>query len=457
MANFKYTVANKDGKKLSGTVEAPDEKIAREELNNLGFSILSLKETTENAKLASHLTKFVFEAYDKSSKFVTGTIPAISKDQALKKLKNQYNLNINAIWEEGANKEIIGKAKNANLIKKEALDIGTPQKTNQEQEEIIEKEKENKFFKEKIDYTLKQVKKLLTTINESLDPNQKAEINKKMDKLLRIKYSKNHDYILETAKDLLNFLEEQGKSLQEKGLQNQRLQLRMKTKSLLSELNKDSNEKSFSESIVAKIDNWQNTHQRKNSAITRGVNGIFNKIKDLFTTEPEVKIVKEQIKTYNKQIWELIQLYFKEPTPTYKKKVKTAMSTVWKARKAAKIKLKEVKKHLKEQKALNNPKDENLLSDIITEINSFTGWLLALYIPYYFIALYITSKDFGISEIPEAFYIYESHIFKYVLVTLFLLHATTALKVNFFKKNLVADICLPIIFFFSTVVALLNF
>ena len=153
----------------------------------------------------------------------------------------------------------------------------------------------------------------------------------------------------------------------------------------------------------------------------------------------------------------MIQLYFKEPTPAYKKKVKTAISTVWKARKKAKKSLKEVKKHIKAQRKLNRVKDENLLSDITTEINAFTGWLLAFYVLYYFVALYITSKDFGIPEIPQAFYIYESHIFKYILVTLFLLHSTTALKVNFFKKNLAASICLPIFFFFSTVIALLNF
>ncbi len=109
MANFKYTVANKDGKKLSGTVEAPDEKIAREELKNLGFSILSLQETADKPKLASHLTKFVFEAYDKKSKFVTGTIPAKSKEEALTKLKSQYERKIKAMGEEAATKKIIQK------------------------------------------------------------------------------------------------------------------------------------------------------------------------------------------------------------------------------------------------------------------------------------------------------------------------------------------------------------
>ena len=128
MPNFKYTVANKSGKKLSGTVEAPDEKIAREELKNLGFSILSLQVTSEATKLASHLTKFVFEGYDKNSKLVSGTIPAKTKEDALKRLKEQYELNINAIWQEGATKEAIQEEKNANLIQKEVLHNTTTNK-----------------------------------------------------------------------------------------------------------------------------------------------------------------------------------------------------------------------------------------------------------------------------------------------------------------------------------------
>ena len=70
MAIFKYSVANTEGKKLSGTVEAPDESTARTELNNLGFSILLLQETFEQPKLDASLSKFVFEAIDKNSKLI---------------------------------------------------------------------------------------------------------------------------------------------------------------------------------------------------------------------------------------------------------------------------------------------------------------------------------------------------------------------------------------------------
>ncbi|MBD3360225.1 hypothetical protein GF366_00315, partial [Candidatus Peregrinibacteria bacterium] len=94
MAIFKYTVANKEGKKLSGTVEAPDEQTARNELNNLGFSILTLEETKEAPPETEHMTKYEFEAVDKNSKLVTGSIPAENKEEAFKKLTEEYLLTV---------------------------------------------------------------------------------------------------------------------------------------------------------------------------------------------------------------------------------------------------------------------------------------------------------------------------------------------------------------------------
>ena len=75
MALFRYIVTNQSGKKLSGTVEAPNYNVARKELNNLGFSILNLVPTTEKPK-AENSKKFIFEALDNNSKFIQGSIPA---------------------------------------------------------------------------------------------------------------------------------------------------------------------------------------------------------------------------------------------------------------------------------------------------------------------------------------------------------------------------------------------
>ena len=101
--------------------------------------------------------------------------------------------------------------------------------------------------------------------------------------------------------------------------------------------------------------------------------------------------------------------------------------------------------------------NEGFTTSFIGELNALTGWLLAFYIIYYFVSLYLKTKDFGLSGIPKGFIVYESRIFKYILVTLFLLHITTAIKINFFKKNLIADIILLPVFIFATIISILNF
>ncbi len=457
MAIFKYTVANKEGKKLSGTVEAPDEQTARSELNNLGFSILELLKTEQQPKIDSNLIKFVFEAIDKNSKLISGTIPSENEENAFKKLEEEYALTVTAIWKENASKEEIieAKKKGTKNFQDELL-----REKEQEMELSLEQQKEEQFLKTKIELILKEVHEILQTFDKEIDIDKKSEMNKKINKLLRIKQSKNLNYIFTTAKDLLEFIQGQEKSFKEKGFQEKRLDLHIKTKKLLDDLSKSSKPQTISEDIISKIDNWEKSHttikeeDKRTSTIMIG--SILHKIKNFFTTPPQIQVIKEQIKVYNKQLWEFVKLYFKEPTPEYKEKVKQSLKTIWQARKKAIHSLAQAKKLLKERKAEERVEEHFILS-FIEELNSLTGWLLAFYIIYYIVSLYLTTKDFGLTNIPKAFYIYDSQIFKYILAIIFLLHATTSIKLNFCKKSILANIILPPTFIFGVVVVLLNF
>lgn len=463
MAIFKYTVANQEGKKLSGTVEAPDEGTARNELNNLGFSILLLQATTEKPQIDSTLTKFIFESLDKNSKLVSGSIPAKDEADAYKKLQEEYSVNVTALWREGSNAEEIAAAHQAGSEKMQSL--LTSQKTTAAIQENIPAEndqvklQEQHFVKEKIDHILAEVNTLLQNFDAQLDPNQKAEINKRINKILRIKNSTNLEYILATAEELLSFIQTQEQNIKNDGYEEKRFELKVETKKLMSELKQGQKNKTLSEDIIEKIQKWQ---QKNVSAATnaRGIKGfigrILTKIQNIFETPREVMAIKNQISSYNTQLWEFIQLYFKEPTPEYKQKVKQSIKTIWNARKKAKEELKTLKKHLKEKK-VGPITDENLFTDFIEEMNSLSGWLLAFYSAYYIIGLYISTKNFGFEVIPKGFSIYDSYLFKYILVILFLLHAGTSVKVNFFQKNFLANILLPIIFIFSSAMVVLNF
>lgn len=459
MPIFKYTVANKEGKKLSGTVEAPSEKIARIELNNLGFSILLLQETETLPPLDESFKKFVFEATDKNSKLISGTIPSKDKDEAYQKLTKEYDLLVTAIWDENSTEEEIEEAKKIgakNLQDTIAIGIETEQSN---QTTNLDQEKKEQFTKTKIDMMLKNVNELLKKFNEEFDISQKVEINKKINKLLRIKNSKNIEYIFAVAEDLLKYLESQEKLLKEKGFQDKRVELEIETKKLLENLNKSSKPESIGEDIIRKIDNWESAHLKNKQELktsTKLISKILSKIKNFFTTPPQLFAIKNQIKVYNKQLWDFIWLYFKEPTPEYKEKVKNSIKTIWNARKKAVHSLAQAKKLLRERKK-EGQLDEHIFISFIEELNALTGWLLAFYIIYYFAAIYLTTKNFGLPIIPKGFIIYESKIFKYTLTILFILHSTTTLKINFFKKNLIANFVLPPVFIFGSIVVLLNF
>ncbi|MFH1284420.1 MAG: hypothetical protein ABIH78_02415 [Candidatus Peregrinibacteria bacterium] len=456
MAIFNYTVANKEGKKLSGTVEAPDEQTARAELNNLGFSILVLKMTESLPTVPENLTKFEFEAVDKNSKLVSGSIPAENEEEAYKKLTSQYALTVTAIWKDGASEteiETSRKEGTARLQQAMAEEVEVTKMKN------LKEQKEEQFIKTKIEYILGQVNELLVTFDKEFDIEKKSEINKRINKLLRIKSSKNTGYILSSAEDLLKYIQTQEKELLAKDHQEAQFDLQVKTRKLLDELNKTSKPHSVAEDIVEKIDTWESSHTSKEKSqkpTTRFLSNFLLRIKNIFKTPEELQIIKDQIKVYNHQLFEFAKLYFKEPTPQYREKVKNSLKTIWNTRKKAIHSLSHAKKLLKKRSSAGKI-DEHVFMSFLEELNLLTGWLIALYIAYYFISLYITTKNFGLSTIPKVFFIYDSHIFKYILVILFLLHATTALKVNFFKKSILANIILFPIFIFGSIIVLLNF
>ncbi len=481
MAIFKYTVANQQGKNLIGTIEAPDENTARNELNQLNFSIVSLEETNETPQIDDNLKHFLFEAIDKKSNPVSGSVPSKTIEEAKEKLKNEYNLKIINIWEK-SEEEISekGKITKINLEKgvedkkefqKETQTLQETEKRKKEEEEEDEEEDEEeeiKNFKEekrklelktKIEETLQETNKLLKNFSSEFSPEENREIQNKINKLLRIKQSTNINYILETANELLKFIKEKSKTKKEEKFSEKKVELQVKTIELIEKLNIKKIKKTLSEDIFEKIIKFEKKHSEKfksDSNFFNYLKKLLNFIKIKLQPSEEIQTLKKQIKLYNHQLINLIKLYFKEPTKEYKQKVKEKLKITYKTRNKTKRILKSVKKTQKAQKKPPKIK-ESMLNAFLEELNGFSGWLLAFYLIYYFIGLFLNNKDFGLNNIPEGFLIYESQIFKYILIIIFLLHASTSIKLIFFKKNILANIFIPIIFIFATIITLLNF
>jgi len=449
MAIFKYTVASSKGKKLSGSIEAQSETLARNELNNLGFSILELTEIKQNEELHQknpNETKYVFEALNPQGQSTIGTITALDEISAYKRLTTEYNLTVTAIWIDGASEDQIKNSKIRGTLYLQQI-------INSEKENILitetklsqEDRKRSIIVQTRVEEVLKQVNDLLKEYENDISPDQKQEIDKKIDKLLRIKNSTNLDYIITTAEELLKFIQQQEMELKKSGYLEKKTELKMKVKNLLNRLHDTGKPKTLSEDIVKNIQDWQQKHVTKTIRLpwyTRFINNLLTKIEKIFETPEEIRILKTQISACNSQIIEYIKIYFKEPTKEYKEKVKNAIKTIWQTRKNAIKQLKEVKKSIKEQETLAKkttarPQGE-FFKSLWEELNEFTGWLLAFYLIYYFVSLYVTSKNFGITA-PKGLNFNNTQIFKYALAVIFILHASLTIKTNFFPKKILAS------------------
>ena len=477
MAIFKYTVANKEGHKLSGSIEAPSDATARNELNSLGFSILELKEDQEDqstkeleAPKADGHTKFLFESINPQGQLITGTISATDDMSAFKRLTKEYELTVTAIWSEDATEEQISNARARGTFHlQEILSTEEENKRIEETKTNQSQRKNEIFVRTKVEEVLKQVNELLTEYQEYILPEQKKQIDKRIDKLLRIKNSTNLDYIITTAEDLIKFIQTQEAELKKKGHLEKRAKLKFQIKNMLSRLHETGKSKSLSEDIVKNIQDWQKGHVQKTSKLpwyTRTINKILIKIERIFEVPEEIRLLKSQIKTYNSQIIEYVKIYFKEPTKDYKAKAWEAIKTIWKTRKKTVQKLKETKKRIKQEKHLQKSQDgtyklrEEFGSHLLNELTEFTGWLLAFYLIYYFVSLYITSKNFGLGDplnFPKSLNFYNTQIFKYALVTIFLAHIALTLKVNFFQKIKIASYVLFPITTFAIIFIFVNF
>lgn len=481
MPIFKYIVTNKESKKLMGSIEAPDEKTARTELNNLGFSILELEETPEEEKdqrpeekeldtSKRPQKKFEFEAINPQGQSIVGTIAADDDFSGFKRLTKEYELTVTTIYPKEASEEEKSQAKSKGTYQLQQM-LESEKETKKIKEAAVSQEQRKKelFVKTKIEFILKQVNETLQEYGNDIPPDARNDIDKRIDKLLRIKHSTNFDYIIQTAEDLLKEIQKQETILKKKGFLERRAKLILRVKDLLNRLHDTGRPKTISEDIVQNIQSWQQKNISKATRIPwriRITNNILLKIRRLFEKSPEIELLKGQIKTCNTQILEYIKLYLREPTSEYKEKTLTAIKAIWERRRKAKRELKEVKQRIRLEKKAKRNRDnlgkirQDMITKIIGEITEFTGWLLAFYLIYYFASLYITSKNFGLGDpanFPKSLDFYHTHIFKYVLVIVFLLHLGFTIKYNFFRKAKGASLIIFPLTVFLIIFVLVNF
>lgn len=462
MPKYKYTVINPDNKSLQGTIAAPDEASARKELNELGFSILTMEEIPETeagAEGQAQVPTYEFAAQDKNAKRVVGTIQAEDAYSAFVRLITEYSLAVEYIIDNNlpeAKKEK-ERAKGASTFYSKYEELTQKnKKVTTDEKDLKEFEEKQALLKGQIQYLIDKVTSLLNQYEKIMKPESKVKIREYVEKILRIRNSTNLEYIRKEAEDLLTFLQKEEILLQEKERMMEKTKIVVEAQSIMMQLKKSKGQVNvnFSEELRK----WYNQHIRENEnpkPLDKFIGYFVGILIQADLETPLILELKRKIAAVNGQIKEFVMLYFQAPSPEYKTETKNSVKRLWQDRKKLK---KELKEEIKKIRIAQREQGKETASDkILKEIYGFTGWLLAFYLIYYFASIYAVSKDFGLTEVPYFFYIYRSAFLKYFLATLFLFHGALSLKINLFKRSMAATFVIPPAFLIFALLIYFNF
>ena len=461
MPKYRYSVINPENKQLTGSIEAEDEKSAREELNQLGFSVISIKITEEDATektVEKPIPKFEFSALDKNMKKIVGTIQAEDRYSAYKRLIKEYLFEVDYLIDDSLDENhkkterIKGVYELQNKLDQENIATQQNKEDGLDLKEFTEKQE---FLQKQVNFVLTKVKEMLDLYEAEIKPETKEKIRRHVDKILRIKNSTNLDYIRKSCEELLSFLQKEELFLHEEKRTREHAKLSLEAKNMISQLHK---KKSQNYDIVNSLRNWRKTYITENeqpNILQKFTNFLISLIIGFGEENAEIQKIREQRNTINQQLKEYIILYIQAPSADFKFEAKEAIKKLWKERK-------NIRKELRNAKIKNKTSSElqpgqTSLHNLGSEILSFSGWLLVFYLLYYFISIYIATKNFGTIRIPKILPIYNSIFLKYFLTILFLFHCALSIKIHFFKKSRSITLIIASLFIFSTLIILLNF
>jgi hypothetical protein len=461
MPKYRYIVINQESKQLEGTIGAPDSESAKRELNQLGFTVISMNEVSEETVSAqAEMAVFEFAAIDKNQRRVVGTIQAQDRYGAFKRLISEYAFQVEYIIDntlsesDKQNERLKGVLDLQDIINEEQLLV--QKKETGEEKDMKEFLTKQEILKNQINFVLNKVKEMLDLYEHEMKIETKAKIRYFVDKLLRIRTSTNLDYVRKTAEDLLMFLQQEELFLNEQAHIKDRTKMIIEAKSMSMQLKKSKTKSRIS--ISDGLRQWRQEHIYDNPN-QNGLDWFLNIFVSIVIgpvkESDEILQCRHDIVTVNGQIWQYIHLYTQSSTPEFKAETKEGLKRLFGERKKLKTKLKLLRKEFYRQRKVAG--EETSMHKFAVELYSFSGWMLVFYLIYYFASIYVSSKNFGLTEIPNYFFVYRSSFLKYFLAVLFLLHISLGTKIVFFKKNHIASYFISPFFVLASILVLLNF
>jgi len=463
MPKFSYTVINPEGLTLNGIIEAENESSAREKLNKMDFSVVEIMPLSEEEKkeVEEEIVRYEFEGVDQAGRKIKGTIDAADKYSAFKRLVSEYRIEIAALYKGAATEEEKEAEKEKGVV-----DLYARLKKEQAEESAKNSKKilheikieEKKYIEEKIDFVLKKVDELLTNFSDILKQEEKNDIEKQRDKLLRLKTSSNIQYLEQLCEELLNRIQSQEIYISQK-VQNERVEkFNIEIKEALSDIRRNKSSLDIRNKIIQSIAYWRtnNIDNTKNpSLINKIINRLLLTIEEWLEEDPRITEAKNKLRTVKQKIKDYKKIYKQELSEEIRKEIKESIKKFQYEKEYIEDEIKNLKISIKRE--IEAAGEESMMNKIISELATLTGYLLAIYILFYLVSEYMFTKNLGIKPENYIFSIQRSIQFHYIVAILFISNVILSGKCLFFKKSRAgAFLTFPLILLLSLLI-ILNF
>ncbi len=448
MPKYSYTVINQEGQKLTGTIAADTEKLAQENLSRLGFPILDITEIPEEKveELTSESEKFDFHAIDQNGRKVVGSIGAEDKYAAFKRLITEYHFAVEFLYLSSLSPEAKEEEKKRGVVDlygKLKIEQQKAEATKGTQREVINEEEEAQFISKQIDIVLEKMKEMSEDFKDIIKPEDKTAIEKKADRLSRMRTSKNIEYVKHLAEDLLHYTQNEEifllKEQNDKKIQTFRLDI----KKLLNQLHSDKMSVSLRQDTLNTINAWIENHITNNEAPAmweKVIGSILSFFVSIITDPPEIAELKEKIRVIDKQIWDYYVIYIKENTVEGRKEIKESLHGLKEKKTELKLELANTEHRL--AKEVQIVEQETVRAKVCNELTSITGWLFAIYFTIHVYYIYTSTRQLPVDMGISALRVSEARSYLITMLVLLIIHAYFQLRSIILLRRALANLIL---------------
>lgn len=449
MPAFHYIALNQTQQELSGVIEAPDEPSAREKLNSLGLSVISINAAgvTPDTAVSGQTGKitFEFESFDKNGKKIVGTIVSDDALKAYARLFDEYQLDVISLFAASLNPKDKEEARMRGIgsLREQYQKLyGLSKIKKSEDKELTEThQKAKKELIEKVDFTIKTIEAFLQQYMPELKQEQRETIQSYINQLLRIKDSTNLEHIRTTCERMLKHIQDQELFIHEEQRYKESSKVKIETKELLDQLKQTGLHKEIN--IIKIALDW-----RKYPVL----NLISKIILKLFSSEnPAIRTLKDQISVINRHIFSYLKIIILGKSKILRVEALESIRTLRAEKKRLKLEIKAIKMGESKTKIEIAAKKH-----FLENAASVSGWILAFYLLSYFAAYPLTTKDFGIKPLPNNLYFYSSSFTKTATIFFFITYIAIQIRNFWLKRNIGLSYVVYFIGFLSFLLIFIN-